>query len=224
MEIYHAVNRGVEGRDIFMDSQDYGRFVHELYEFNDTKPADNLYRLFDPGMKDLRGLSFRRTRERLVDIHGWCLMRNHFHLLLSERVEGGITRFLMKVNVGYAKYFNARYQRLGTLFSGRTKKVRIERQAHFLYILHYIHLNPLDYLFGAEKWRERDAGTLLDFAAAAAHLRKYRWSSYLDYIGVRNFPSVLTTSLFSATPKAYARELNEHLAEAAFDATGLTLE
>jgi len=100
MELYHVCNRGIDGRHLFLDSQDYARFVHELYEFNDTKPADNLHRLFNLGMKDLGGLSFQRTRERLVDIHGWCLMKDHYHLLLSELIDDGLLRFMTKVNVG----------------------------------------------------------------------------------------------------------------------------
>lgn len=63
-------------------------------------------------------------------------MANHYHLLLSELVEGGITLFLRKLNIGYAKYFNERHGRQGTLFQSRTKKILIERHAHFLYILH----------------------------------------------------------------------------------------
>lgn len=133
MELWHALNRGVDGRDLFLDSQDYARFVHNLYEFNDSVPADNLWRLFDPtGMKGFVNPSFSRIRERLVDIHGWILMKNHYHLLLSERVEGGMSLFLRKLNVGYANYFNERYGRKGTLFQGRTKKVLVEKLERLL--------------------------------------------------------------------------------------------
>ena len=78
-------------------------------------------------------------------------MGNHYHLLLSERREGGISDFMRKVNVGYAKFFNEKYKRTGTLFQGRTKKVLVDSDAHFLHILHYIHLNPLDLLNGAKQ-------------------------------------------------------------------------
>lgn len=138
-------------------------------------------------------------------------MQNHFHLLVSERVGGGIPRFLMKINVGYAKYFNEKYTREGTLFQSRTKKVPIKTDAHFNYILHYIHLNPLDYLAGAQKWRIRDKSGIPDMRAALAHLEHYRWSSYLDYAGTKNFPSILTTSLFQERSGSYAKELQEYL-------------
>ena len=187
MELYHVLNRGVEKRDLFMNTGDYARFVHDMYEFNDSKPARNAYRNFDTPMIDLRNQSLERSK--IVDIHGWCLMKNHYHLLLSERVEGGLTLFIRKLNVGYANYFNEKYKRVGTLFQGRTKRIRITSDPHFLHILHYIHLNPLDFLGAAKEWR---SGRVQNSKAARAQLERYRWSSYQDYSGKKNFPSILT--------------------------------
>ena len=224
MELFHALNRGVDGRNIFLDSKDYARFVHDLFEFNDQSPATNInYALTHHAEYiDLRSRYIgARVREKLVDIHGWCLMKNHYHLLLSERVEGGISLFLRKLNIGYAKYFNERYERRGTLFQGRTKKILIERDAHFLYILHYIHLNPLDYLGGAEEWRVRSKNGIKNAKQAFAYLEQYRWSSYLDYIGKENFPSILTTSLFKDVFTDYPQVLKEYLEDADVGVTPL---
>jgi len=215
MQLIHALNRGVDGRDLFMDDLDRVRFVHNLYEFNDSAPANpNLGYFFRSKSMDLVRPYMHRARERLVDIHGWVLMKNHYHLLLSELAEGGITAFLRKLNTGFAKYFNERHGRIGTLFQSRTKKVAIERDAHFLYILHYIHLNPLDYLKGAEGWRVRDTGTVANRADALAHLDRYRWSSYLDYAGAKNFPSILTTSFLKEALGDPHEALRQYLAEA----------
>lgn len=189
MELYHVLNRGVDKRIIFTNNADRARFVHNLYEFNDRRPAPDAYRR---DMWDFVSPTSDR-RERLVDIHGWCLMGNHYHLLLSERREGGLTLFLRKLNIGYSKYFNEIHHRDGTLFQGRTKKILIKSEPHFLHILHYIHLNPLDFLSGAEQWR---TGKLGNANRAQAHLLGYRWSSLQDYAGHRNFPSILTTNLF----------------------------
>ena len=215
MELFHLLNRGVEKRTLFLDSRDHARFVHDMYEFNDTTPAGNAYRLFREGniaesqMMDLRNPSLsKRPRERIVDIHGWCLMGNHYHLLLSERAEGGLSMFLRKLNVGYANYFNARYKRVGTLFQGRTKKIHINSDAHFLHILHYIHLNPLDFLKGAEFWRTLEVE---DAKAALTHLEGYRWSSYLDYCGKKNFPSVITKELFGDVFRNYRKTITAYL-------------
>lgn len=216
MELWHALNRGVDGRDLFMNDLDRLRFIHDMYEFNDATPADsNVGYRFQSKSRDIVSPYIeKRPRERLVDIHGWCLMKNHYHLLLSERVEGGISLFLRKLNVGYAKSFNEKYSRVGTLFQGRTKKILIERDAHFLYILHYIHLNPLDYFPGSEKWRARDKNSILNAVKALNYLDSYRWSSYLDYTNKKNFPSILTTSLFKDALGHYPDSLSDYLADA----------
>ena len=159
MDLYHVLNRGIDERKLFLDSQDYARFVHNLYEFNDAAPAQAYCR------RSSMNVGHRKSyiRKRLVEIHGWCLMKNHYHLLISELVEGGLAKFVTKINIGYAKYYNERYKRRGYLFQGRTKKILIENEAQFLYILHYVHLNPLDYFTGATKWRERDKGTIKNY-------------------------------------------------------------
>ncbi len=214
MELFHVLNRGVEKRDIVLDDMDRARFVHDLFEFNDATPAGSTYWSFKkdpPPYLDLRSPDMLpRRREQIVSIHGWCLMGNHYHLLLSEQKEGGITKFIRKLNIGYAKYFNERYKRSGALFQGRTKKKHIDNHAYFLYILHYIHLNPLDFLKEASCWREKN---LRNTARAMAHLRKYRWSSFLDYIDIKNFPSVIDTSLFRDIFRGYEKELSNYLKE-----------
>ena len=204
MELYHALNRGVEKRVIFLDDQDRARFVTGLELFNDTLSIDNLHRI-------INGVDVGPTRsnkEPLVNIHGWCLMKNHYHLLLSEVEEGGITKFLMKLNVGYAKYFNKKYKRSGTLFQSRTKKVLIAKDAHFLHILNYIHLNPLDHSRDWRNWREYK----ISFASKAIdYLNKYKWSSYHDYFNDRNFSNVTSTELFKDVFKDYPTQLKEYL-------------
>ncbi len=202
MELYHALNRGVEKRKLFMDEKDRVRFVHNLYEFNDVAPASEF-----TGYRDLRNSDIR-TREKIVDIHGWCIMGNHYHLLLSERRDGGMSLFLRKLNVGYANYFNERYKRAGTLFQGRTKKIHVNSDAYFLHILHYIHLNPLDFLSEAKSWRTLE---IEDSKKALAHLEKYRWSSYLDYCGKKNFPSVITKELFRDVFGNYRKTITSYL-------------
>lgn len=205
-ELFHALNRGVDGRKIFMDDRDRARFVHDMWEFNDVKFVENIRRRTSV-MTDIVSPSLK---DRLVDIHGWCLMGNHYHLLLSETVESGLSRFLRKLNVGYARYFNERHRRHGTLFQSRTKKVRISTDAHFLHILHYIHLNPLDTLSQAKNWRSLK---VRDVAACITHLQKYRWSSLADYSGKRNFPSILTTELFKDVFADYEKTLYRYLKE-----------
>ena len=212
MNLYHVLNRGIDGRKLFLDSQEYVRFIHNLYEFNDTAPTVGSARR---NIKDSNvGPRRSHIREKLVTIHGWTLMRDHYHLLISELIEDGLIKFMMKINVGYAKYYNERYGRHGHLFQGKTKKVCIEREAHFLYILHYVHLNPLDYLQGAAEWRTRDSGSIRNAKEALRYLEGYRWSSYLDYCGKRNFSSILTKDLFESAPGEYRKIIENYLKDA----------
>ena len=206
MELYHALNRGTDKRQIFMEQSDYVRFVHDLYVYNDKKPATNMW--YSHAHNEVGLHYIERERQPLVHIHGWCLMRNHYHLLLSECIEGGITQFLRKLNTGFTNHFNAKYERSGVLFQGKTKKVLIENDAHFLYILHYIHLNPLDYHTETSEWR---TGNVSSARKALEHLHKYCWSSFLDYCGEKNFPSIIDQDLFRDVFPDYSKSIRSYL-------------
>lgn len=184
MEFWHLIGRGVEKRDIVVDDHDRLRFIHNLYAFNDLNATPN-YILNARHQEQV-------TRKRLIDIHSFCLMKNHYHLLVSERLEKGISLFMQKLNMGYAKYFNEKYERSGALWQGKYRKVLIQRDAHFLYIPFYIHLNPLDYIDPA--WRR---GEVARTVKVLKELAQYRWSSYLDYNGIRNFPSITRRDVLS---------------------------
>lgn len=152
MEFYHVVNRGVDQRIIFLDTQDHLRFVHDLFEFNNQQWVNTTTRFFKPPHSVERHAQTRSPRALIVDIHAFCLMPNHYHLLLSPRVEGGVSLFMKKLNMGYAKYFNERYDRKGALFQGKFKRVLVQRESHFAHLPLYIHLNPLDLI--APAWRQ----------------------------------------------------------------------
>ncbi|MEK7146649.1 MAG: transposase [Patescibacteria group bacterium] len=169
-----------------MDNQDFLRFIHDLFEFNDENWVNNVYRHFHNKSKSRLNYKDRREpRKLLVDILAFCLMPNHYHLLLSPRIENGISKFMKKMNMGYAKYFNEKYQRKGALFEGRYKSIAIKNETHFIHLPFYIHLNPLDLI--SPEWRKRE---LTNYKKAIEFLESYRWSSHLDYLGKKNFPSV----------------------------------
>lgn len=203
-----------------MDDQDYLRFMHDLYEFNDIEDAGygrNSRKLFVknsiPSCDD--GKSDRAPRKLLVHIHAFCLMPNHYHLLLSPAVEGGIPKFMKKLNMGYARYFNERYERKGTLFEGRYKSVPVTAQAHFIHLPYYIHLNPLD-MFD-HGWRER---AVHNHADAMRYLEQYRWSSHLDYLGKKNFSSITQREFlleFFGGQEGYAQQLSQWIKDISID-------
>jgi putative transposase len=221
MELFHVLSRGVDKRKIFLDDQDYLRFIHDLFEFNDQERVNTTFYRFhhQPQSNDIASRKIkieRKPRKLLVNIHAFCLMPNHYHFLLSSRVENGISRFMKKINMGYAKYFNQRYERKGTLFEGRYKSIFIKDEAHFIHIPYYIHLNPLDLI--TPEWRERE---LKDYKKAMDFLNSYRWSSHLDYLGKHNFPSLTNRdflSEFFGGSAEYGRSVKKWLNElAVFD-------
>lgn len=195
MELYHLLNRGVEKRTVFIDEADHVRFVHDLYAFNDVSDVNPNHRF--------KLLPSGAVREPLVAIHAFCLMPNHYHLLVSEVAENGISKFMRKLNMGYAKYFNEKYERSGVLWQGTFREIQIQRDAHFLHIPFYIHLNPLDLVM--PNWRR---GTVTNAGQAFSELEKYRWSSYLDYMGTKNFPSVIDQTLLAHVLGSPKRQQN----------------
>ena len=188
-EIYHVLNRGVDKRKIFLDTQDYFRFIHDLFEFNDRKRVSTVLYNFNKNLKnkylDIQCPNIRRSRKLLVNIHAFCAMPNHYHILISPLADNGIPKFMQKLNMGYSKYFNQKYKRKGTLFEGRYKSILVTDESHFYHLPYYVHLNPLDLKF--PEWRK---GEVKSYKAALKFLEDYRWSSHLDYIGKKNFPSV----------------------------------
>ncbi len=183
----------MDKRKIFLDTQDHFRFIHDLFELNNQNVVDTGSYRFQQKNKtcdiECRNIDLterrKKPRKLLVDIYAFCQMPNHYHVLLSPRIENGIPKFMQKLNMGYSKYFNQKYERKGTLFEGRYKSVLVKQESHFYHLPYYIHLNPLDLKF--PEWRE---GKLRNYKEALKFLENYRWSSHLDYIGKKNFPSV----------------------------------
>jgi putative transposase len=193
---YHVYNRGVEKRTIFLDDEDRLRFIHDLYELNDKDYALNVSYYFEyqsnRGLSEekikkvLRELQIEKQRKLLVDIASFCMMPNHFHFILSPKVENGISLFMQKFGVGYTRYFNYKYHRVGPLFQGRYKAKHISDDTYLKHCTGYIHRNPLELMTFAGK------RTGIQFRKAAENfLSAYRWSSHPDFIGIKNFPSVI---------------------------------
>lgn len=181
--IYHVYNRGVEKRNIFLRENDYLRFMLNLYEFNDIVPADNFGRKFTRDSIEVRLQSTRK--EPLVEVMAFVLMPNHYHIMLQQRINNGITEFMRKIGTGYTNYFNLKYDRVGPLFQGKFKAVILEHETHFNHLPHYIHLNPLELIM--PQWREKG---VVNEKKAINFLFSYRWSSLPDYLGTKNFPSI----------------------------------
>ncbi len=185
-EIYHIVTRGVEKRSIFQGDSDYYRAIFSLFEFNDDKNViirdRRRDRLFH---KKLGQEQFSANRDLIVEILVFCLMSNHIHLLLRQLKECGISKFMRKFGAGYVTYFNKKYERVGHLFQGRFRAVHIQTNKQLQNTFVYIHTNPTEII--EPGWKEEG---IQNPKEAIKFLEGYKWSSYPDYIGKKNFPSV----------------------------------
>ena len=206
-ELYHIFNRGVEKRNIFMTDGDRFRFIYNLYEFNDTAPAQNIF--YKRSAFNAYEVGLRKSKKSLVEILAFVLMPNHYHLMLRQLVEGGVTEFMRKLGTGYTNFFNLKYDRVGSLFQGKFKAVLLKHEAHFAHLPHYIHLNPLDIVM--PEWRK---GDVKNDAKAMRFLKSYRWSSLLDYLGNKNLPQIIEQQFLTECiggPKEFLSRTRENM-------------
>lgn len=175
-EYYHLYNRGVDKREIFIDKGDYRRFLALLHMCNSNQGVEfgnylqKGHRLDDVYNEDLS--------KDLVSIGAYCLMPNHFHLLVREKIENGISTFMKKILTGYSMYFNKKYERTGTLFEGRFKGKHVGDDRYLEYLFAYIHLNPVKLV--DFNWRENNN---FDKQNVKRAVGDYQFSSYGYYIG-----------------------------------------
>lgn len=152
-QVYHICNHGLDDKDIFLDQDDIQRFLLLLVLFNEEEPSGGIFELNQPCNQ------LRHQVSKLVEIVCYCLNPNHFHLLLKQRLDKGIEKFMQKVGNGYAKYYNNRYKRAGPLFRGPFRAFPVASNEKLLEISAYINLNnrvhnlPKDNIW-ASSWKE----------------------------------------------------------------------
>lgn len=112
--------------------------------------------------------SLRQENDKLVELICFCLMPNHLHLLLSQKKDNGISKFMANLQNSYTRYFNTKHERIGPLMQGQFKAVLIEDDEQLLHVSRYIHLNPYSSFIVKD---------LTD-------LEKYPWSSLPEYLGI----------------------------------------
>lgn len=182
-EIYHIYNRGANKCEVFFDDLDRERFIADMLLMNSTTHQLNVGYRFVRNSFLLNGESAGYAPDEgtcLVDIAAFVLMPNHFHLLVKQRVDGGISAFMQKFGTAYTMYFNRRHSRSGVLFQGVFASKIISTDAYFEEIPFYIHGNPL-----------KLAGQLQSVDADMGYLASYKWSSFCDYLGVERYGHLL---------------------------------
>lgn len=164
---YHVFNRGVARLPIFSTSKDYFRLLELInyYRFINTPLSFSHFKKIpsDERQKILRDLEIKGKVH--VTILAFCLMNNHYHFLIKQMSEKGITKFMSNLQNSYAKYFNIRNNRSGPLFQPMFKAVLIETDEQLLHVSRYIHLNP-------------STGYIVEIKA----LENYPWSSFRAYL------------------------------------------
>ena len=130
---YHIYNRGWNRTEIFLDELDYLYFERLLAQ-----------RLSPSPVKDAKGREYMWLRGK-IDLVSYCLMPNHFHLLVYQRDIKGVSKLLQSVCTAYTIYFNKKYKRRGPLLENRFKAVLIQFDAQLQHITRYIHLNHKDF-------------------------------------------------------------------------------
>ncbi len=162
----HVYNRGTDKRDIFLADSDYKLFLRYLYLLNDREVESPSRLIASQGEEPKKEVDHKP----LVAIVAYCLMSNHFHLLLHEIYEGGISKFMQRLGTAYTMFFNEKYQRSGTLFQGVFKSKLITDEEYLLKIIDYIHLNP------CEVWKSTPREDVLknyQYSSAGAYDNKF---------------------------------------------------
>lgn len=171
---YHLYNRGVDKRRIFEDSEDYQKFLYYLKVY--LTPSVKLHEEMPLLRKNLTSNNLAEE----VTLLAFCLMPNHFHLLLHQESTNGITRLMRQLTTAYSMYFNKRYERIGPLFQGIYKAVNVKTE-DLLALSSYIHVHP-----------EADRGV---------DLNEFKWSSFLTYSGSQKLPWIETETVNEAFKK-----------------------
>lgn len=187
--LYHVYNRGAEKKVTFLQPRDFKRFIKTLYYYQYLGPK--------PSFSKFSKLNFNSFKpelnKKIVDIICYCLMPNHFHLLVKQLKDHGISIFVSQVCNSYTKYFNTKYLRVGALLQGVFKAELIESDEQLLHVSRYIHLNPI-------------------VSGLTKNLNNYPYSSYQEFIyqnqGLCNTTEILN---FFSSPKKYQEFVEDQI-------------
>jgi len=174
-QIYHVYNRSIGKENIFNNNRHNWRALDLLdyYRFSHRKRYSHFKALSNIEKKNY--FSKIEKSAPLVEIYVFALMPNHFHFLLKQLRDKGISKFLSNFQNSFAKYFNLKNSRTGSLFQNMFKAKIIENERDLLNVSRYIHLNPVD-----------------SFIIQAEELINYSWTSFSSYFGKNSLKFVST--------------------------------
>ena len=180
-EYYHIFNRGMSKQLIFQNNSDRARFLFLILYFqspvillNISRPVKSFVKhsVFNTDKQEI-------IKNKFVELTSFCLMPNHFHLIVKEVEENGMARYMQRVLNSYTKYYNTKYNKSGHLFQGPYKAVHVKDNNQLLYLSSYIHRNPRE----LKEWLNKEDS--------------YPWSSYQDSINKNRFEELLVFDIIS---------------------------
>jgi putative transposase len=197
-EYYHVYNRGVARQPVFLTKHDYERFRLSLEHYRFRDPPLRLSHFLQLSQSGRPPLAQQpdKTEQHLVAVVSFVLMPNHFHLLAQQTADHGISTFVSRAVNSYTRYFNARHERVGPLFQGTFKAVRVETDAQLIHLSRYIHLNPVT-----------------SHAIKTAEWLTYPWSSFPAFHqGHSTWLNLKPVLAHFASPRAYETFVSDRAA------------
>jgi putative transposase len=198
---YHIFSRSIAKYNIFNESEDFVRFLEllNLYRYVDFKHKYSKFNILTDEQKLLIEIRLKRSGVVYVEIVAYCVMPSHFHLILKQVGDDGISKYMGKVLNSYSKYFNIKHRRSGPLWSGRFKNILVESDEQLLHVTRYLHLNPTS-------------------AGLVANPFDWPWSSLVEYMGeshsnICNFDTIIDmppklSKKFVLDHKGYQRDFS----------------
>lgn len=168
-EFYHIYNRGVDKRNIFSDTDDLDRFFKSMNEFNTIEPIGSLYENSFKSTQLGGSTAKLGGKNKLVNFICYCVNPNHFHFILEQFTDGGISEFMKRLSGGYTWYFNNKYKRNGSLFQGKFKSIHVDSNEYLLHLSAYVNLNDRVHQLGGRTAKLMDS--------------RSSWKEYLGKIG-----------------------------------------
>lgn len=166
-QYYHIYNRGINKQPIYRDKRDYKRFINIMRYYQYLQPPLRYSKFLLLNTEDqILIMQTLKNKQKLVSINCYCLMPNHFHLIVKQHLDNGISKFISNVQNSYVRCFNTKYKGIGPLLQGRFKSVLIEDENQLLHTHRYVHLNPY-------------SSYIIE---NISEISSYDWSSFREYI------------------------------------------
>ena len=170
-EFYHVYNRGVDKRNVFMCEDDIDRFSQSMKEFNVVTPIGSIFEQMLRKRKFGNETPKTSKEEQLVRLIAFCLNPNHYHFIIEQLVDGGISAFMKRLNGGYTNYFNLKYKRSGSLFQGVFQARHIGLNNYLLHLSAYVNLNYRVHRLPAKLLRTCSTSSWEEYLGIAANHR-----------------------------------------------------